>query len=84
MASGSLSNSRSTAGIPLLSVLLRKNLTMARADGPDADRRLLFRDRVGAPSEVAIGSDDASIAAVSSPFTSFLQKLTLLQKVAVA
>jgi len=68
----------------LLSNLLRKNRTAVLDEDTADDRRLLFRDREGAASDVVFGSGIASTANVSSPFTSFLQKLALLQEIAVA
>src|SRR5262249_17251374 len=82
MASGSVGNSRSKTGMPLLSALLRKNRTVPLEDA--ADRRFPLRDRVETVSEPFFESAGASVMAASSLFTSFLQKLALLKKVGVA
>ena len=83
IASDSLSNSRSRLGMPLLSALLKKNRMPALDREPATEWRLPVLVRGGLDSDTVFGSSRASAAEVCSPFTSFLPKLTLLQKIAV-
>src|SRR4030095_16684861 len=84
MASGSLENSRSKTGMPLLSALLRKNRTVPPEDAVAVDRRFPLRVFVRAVSGAFFESVTVSGVAASSLFTSFLEKLALLKKVRVA
>src|SRR5260370_3138948 len=84
MASGSLENSRSRRGMPLFSLLLRKNRTAAPKDVAAVDRRFPLRARARETSDVFFKSGVVTVIAASSLFISFLQKLALLQEIGVA
>ena len=71
--------------MPLFSLLLRKNRTAAAPkDVAGLDRRFPLRARAGEASDVFFKSGVGTVIAASSLFISFLQKLALLQEIAVA
>src|SRR3989442_1878194 len=83
MASGSLENSRSRTGIPLVSLLLRKNRTAQPSDDAGG-RRFPLRVRAAEVSGAFFESAVGAVIAANSLFISFLQKLALLQEIGVA
>src|SRR5439155_22269636 len=68
--SGSLENSRSRRGMPLFSVLLRKNRAAPPEDVPEGDRRFPFRVRAEGASAAFFGSGVGTVVAASSLFIS--------------